>query len=158
MVDEKEEGGLLDTVVGIRCPAFRLESPFVVRHLVLDQLACDIAAVDLTYSIRNSGRGLDGYACRRLAVFLARKCHTGAVDGIAADHVDDLVVLVRCRSKSPPPGGDIVEEIFDSDLCARSASYGFGLGRLTWLCGSKPATIIVGPISSGRLLGLGGDG
>lgn len=121
MVDEEEQHGFLDVIIGVRSPPGSLEAQLVVVDAILDQFVGDRATVNLPDALCRAGVGGRGYTYGGLAVLLAGERHARAVDGVATDHVEDLGIFLAWRLESFLAGWDIVEQIFD---LARSQSTG----------------------------------
>ena len=91
-------------------------------------------------------------------MLLARKGDVATVHGVPADHVYDLVVLIRGRSESPPTSRDVVEKVFNHDLRARSPRDGFGFRRLPRLGRRQLSLIKVSTPCTVGVFCFGGDG
>ena len=109
MVDEEEQGGLLDVIIGVAGPAGGLEAPFVVVDGELDEFTGDGASVYLTDTVhcccgRGGGDSHDG-----IAMFLAGKGYTFAVNGVAAYNVENLGVFFTVGFEGFLALSDIIE-------------------------------------------------
>ncbi len=91
-------------------------------------------------------------------MLLTGKGDIGAVDSVAANHVNDLVVFVRSGAEGAPTCGNVVKEVLDRELGALPAGNGFWVRRLSRFGGHQFPAAIVGPpgaIGVGRLGGHG---
>jgi hypothetical protein len=143
MVYEQQQCGFLDVIVGVGNPAGSLKAPAGIKRGDLYEFVGDGTTVYLTNAVDGRCLGRNGNGCTGVAMLLAREGHAGRVDCVAANHVDDLVELVRGRSESLASGGNIVEEIFDRELGTVPACSWLGIRRLTRLRGSQPAAIVM---------------
>ena len=113
MVDEEEECGLLDMVVGIARPASSLKSPFVVTDLELNQLIRNSTSMDLADTINSASIRRSGYAHGRFSMLLARECDPGAVYSITTYDIEDFGVFLTWRAKSFSTRVHVVKEVLD---------------------------------------------
>ena len=51
VIDEEQDRGLLDVVVGIACPARGFKTPFAVTDVELDKFVCDRASMSLADAV-----------------------------------------------------------------------------------------------------------
>lgn len=113
MVDEQKYRSLLDMIVGVGSETRSGETPCLIGHFEGDEFVCDGGTVNLPDTIGCTGILRGGKTEARIAMLFAGEGNPGAVDGIAADDVQDFGVLFAGRSKSFLSRRHVVKEIFD---------------------------------------------
>ena len=135
MIDEEEDRGPFDVIIGIACPTSGLETPFQVTRVEFDKFISNSGAMELPNPVYL--RGSCGYrnANARLSELFDGERDTCTVDRIATNYVENLGILLARRPKCSSSVGHIVEQVFDSDLSSWASSTWFwvwALSRFGW--------------------------
>ncbi len=113
VINEQQDSGFLHVIIGVGSVSRSGETPCLIGHLEGDEFVCDSRTVDLPDTIGCTGILGGGKTKARITMLFAGEGNAGAVDGIAADNIQNFGILFAGRSKSFPSRRHVVKEIFD---------------------------------------------
>lgn len=113
MVDEQEDCGFLDVIVGVSRQTGSFEPPFRIADSELYEFIRNGAAMDLTNAVHRACIGRRGDRRCRIAVLLARKRYSITMHSITSYNAQDLGVFFTWGSERFLTRGDIVKEVLD---------------------------------------------
>eukprot|EP00053_Salpingoeca_punica_P020184 m.210083 g.210083 ORF g.210083 m.210083 type:complete len:346 (-) comp17815_c0_seq1:114-1151(-) len=158
VVDEEQELGLFDAVVGIGDPTVDLELQVIVLGRELEKLVLQSRTEEGTDVVQLAAVARRAHVSDRLALLAQGKGHSAVVNGIAGDHLGNLRILLVWILQRLASRDRVVKQVFHNDLRALVACAGLGFSRATFLQRHELAVRVLGLEGALRGSGARDDG